>query len=135
MDDHAPRFTLFWLPRERMAGTARGPTLGTALGAALVTIPGIGLFLTGLLPQQDVYADYGFSLLAALGAAECIGYLAGHIPRRFGLSFRSYPVLAWVTPTAVTSTDGPCEGENWPLLVALLFGPISILLAGLGGWV
>ena len=27
------------------------------------------------------------------------------------------------------------RGEAWPLFVALLFGPLVVLISGLGGWV
>jgi hypothetical protein len=33
------------------------------------------------------------------------------------------------------SVDGRGGGEDWPLLVALLFGSFLMLFSGLGGWV
>ena len=88
-----------------------------------------------LLPQQDAYAsaEYGFPLLAAVGAAGCIGYLLSAIFRLHRAPFGSRGLLfgsSWVA----TSVDGR-GGEDWPLLVALLFGPFLILFSGLGGWV
>jgi len=105
------------------------------LGAALVALPAIGLLVVDLLPQQEAYAnaDYGFSLLAALGAEGCIGYLVGYIFSCFDIPVYSCPIFAWLRPEPVVSASVP--GERWPLLVALLFGPIMVLLAGLGGWV
>lgn len=113
----------------------RGSSLGAMLGAALVALPAVGLLTMGFLPEQEAYAnaDYGFSLLSALSGAGCIGYSMYHISR-FGITVHSWPAIARLAPAAAFS-DGPDAGENWPLLVALLFGPIPVLLAGFGGWI
>lgn len=103
-------------------------------------VPLLVLLLAGLLtdvaPHDEAYAslDYALTLLALLGAA---GSIAGFTYR---LSLSPYP-LPWNRPatpglpaTAVLA-DVSKRGESWPLLVALLFGPLVVLLAGLGGWV
>ena len=89
-----------------------------------------------LLPQQDAYAsaEYGFPLLAAVGAAGCIGYLLSAIFRLHRAPFSSRGLL-FGSLSATTSVDGRKGGEDWPLLVALLFGSFLMLFSGLGGWV
>ena len=98
----------------------------------------ICLFLADvLLPQQEAYAsaEYGFPLLAAAGAAGCIGYLLSAIFRLHRAPFGSRGLLLGSSPVAVFSVNGRGRGADWPLLVALLFGSILILFSGLGGWV
>ena len=65
-----------------------------------------------LLPQQDAYAsaEYGFPLLAAVGAAGCIGYLLGAIFRLYRAPFSSRGLL-FGSSSAATSVDGGGE-EN-----------------------
>ena len=89
-----------------------------------------------LLPQQDAYAsaEYGFPLLAAVGAAGCIGYLLSAIFRLHRAPFGSRGLL-FGSSAATASVDGGGSGEDWPLLVALLFGSFLMLFSGLGGWV
>ena len=104
-------------------------------------LPALGLLLLGLLAnlstREEVYAnpEYGFSILALFGTAGCIGHLAASISRRPGalvfaclIPVRVLPVAA--VPEGVTRSTG-----EWPVLVALLFGPLVFLLSGLGGWV
>jgi hypothetical protein len=100
-------------------------------------LPAIWLFLAGFLPHQDVYAnpDYGFPVLAALGTVGCVGYLLAFISRHYEVPFGSFTLLAEFSSAAQVSASGPGEGEDWPLLVALLFRPFLILFSGLGGWV
>jgi hypothetical protein len=90
-----------------------------------------------LLPQQETYAspEYGFPLLAAAGAAGCIGYLLAAISRLQRVPFGSREPLFWPSSVAASSGNGGGGGEGWPLLVALLFGSFLILFSGLGGWV
>ena len=89
-----------------------------------------------LFPQQDAYAsaEYGVPLLAAVGAAGCIGYLLSAIFRLHRVPFSSRGLL-FGSSSASTSLDGGVSGEDWPLLVALLFGSFLMLFSGLGGWV
>ncbi|HZC83738.1 MAG TPA: hypothetical protein VE194_04865 [Rubrobacter sp.] len=101
-------------------------------------LPAICLLLTGLLlPQQEAYAnpEYGFPLLAAAGAAGCIGYLLAAISRLQRTPFGTWEPL--FGPSSVAASSGNCggEGEGWPLLIALLFGSFLVLFSGLGGWV
>lgn len=102
----------------------------TTLAALFVLLADI------LLPQQDAYAsaEYGFPLLAAVGAAGCIGYLLSAIFRLHRAPFSSRGLL-FGSSSAATSVDGGGNGEDWPLLVALLFGSFLMLFSGLGGWV
>ncbi len=104
--------------------------------------PALGLLLLGLLAnlssREEVYAnpEYGFSVLALFGAAGCIGHLAASISRRSGaldLACRvpiRFPPAVAVVPGGIVGGTG-----DWPVLVALLFGPLVFLLSGLGGWV
>lgn len=102
--------------------------------------PLLVVLASGLLahfaPHDEAYAgaDYGISLLATLGAAGCIGYLASRISLRLDLLPRLSPAASGPLPTVI-SAGGPEKGEDWPVLVALLFGLFIVLLAGLGGWV
>ncbi len=41
----------------------------------------------------------------------------------------------WVPPATVLPGGVLGDAGEWPVLVALLFGPLVFLLAGLGGWV
>lgn len=104
-------------------------------------LPALGLLFSGLLvellPPEEVYAslDYGFSLVALLGAAGCMGHLAILLSRASaGRAFACcLPAGAPAEPAAPSGVTH-CSHE-WPVLVALLFGPLPVLLAGLGGWV
>ena len=115
--------------------TRRGEgALGTGAG------PLLALVLIGLLADvarpEEAYAGigYGLSLLAFLGAAGGAACLTSR------LAARLVP-LPWVAPTASAARPFAAvpglaaRGEVWPLLVALLFGPLSVLISGLGGWV
>jgi hypothetical protein len=108
------------------------------LRSALKTVlAAICLFIADvLLPQQEAYAsaEYGFPLLAAVGAAGCIGYFLSAIFRLHRAPFGSRGLLG-SSPVAAFSVNGRGGGEDWPLLVALLFGSFLILFSGLGGWV
>jgi hypothetical protein len=108
----------------------------------LASLPQTALFAIWLLlvdvsPQQDVYAnpDYGLSLLAALGTAGCLGCLLTAIFRLYRAPFGSRGVLSCSSSVEAFSVDGRGGGEDWPLLVALLFGSFLMLFSGLGGWV
>ena len=102
--------------------------------------PLLALVLIGLLADvarpEEAYAGigYGLSLLAFLGAA---GYAARLTAR---LATRLDP-LPWASPAApaaraeISASGLSVRGEGWPLLVALLFGPLAVLFSGLGGWV
>ena len=102
-----------------------------------VVLPAIWFLLAGLSPQQDVYAnpDYGLSLLAALGTAGCLGYLLAAISRHHRLRLGARTLFFGPSQVGILSARASCGGEDWPLLVALLFGPLPILFSGLGGWV
>jgi hypothetical protein len=104
-------------------------------------LPALGLLLLGLLAnvssREEIYTnpEYGFSILALFGAAECIGHLAASLTRSSGAldSANRIPVRA-LTVAAVPG-GYPAGAGEWPVLVALLFGPLVFLLSGLGGWV
>ena len=113
-----------------------GGDAGLGAGAG----PLLALVLIGLLADvarpEEAYAGigYGLSLLAFLGAAGCAACLTARLATRLD-------PLPWASPAAPTartaaSTPGlSVRGERWPLLVALLFGPLAVLISGLGGWV
>jgi hypothetical protein len=102
-------------------------------------LPALGLLLLGLLAnvssREEIYTnpEYGFSILALFGAAECIGHLAASLTRSSGAldSANRIPVRA----LTVAAVLGSYPAGGWPVLVALLFGPLVFLLSGLGGWV
>lgn len=108
---------------------------GAVRAWSLLVVLASGL-LTYFAPHDEAYAgaDYGISLLAALGAASCLGYLASRLSLRLDLLPRLLPAASGLSPSVVV-TGGLETGEDWPLLVALLFGLFLMILAGLGGWV
>ena len=92
----------------------------------------------GLLSNAGVYGnvEYGFSLLATLGAAGCLGHLAAYAYRSSDYLTSVFSVFDGVRLPEIRHSGGVLvRNADWPLLVALLFGPFSMLLAGLGGWV
>jgi hypothetical protein len=107
-------------------------------GRGTPLLPAVCLFLADLfLPQQEAYAnpEYGFPMIAAVGAAGCIGYLLSAVSRLDGVPLGAGGPSFGLPLVAISSTNGRREGEDWPLLVALLFGSFLILFSGLGGWV
>lgn len=113
--------------REGGLGTGAGPLLALVL---------VGL-LAELAPPEDAYAGigYGLSLLAVLGAAGCAARLTARLATRLD-------PLPWASPAAPAARSATwiapgllARGAGWPLLVALLFGPLAALISGLGGWV
>jgi len=107
--------------------------------AGLRASPLLALVLLGLLTdvaRPEAYAGigYGLSLLAFLGAAGCAARLTARLATRLD-------PLPWASPAAPAARDRTsvvdvsARGEGWPLLVALLFGPLPVLISGLGGWV
>jgi hypothetical protein len=103
--------------------------------------PAFGLLLLGLLvnffSREEVYAnlEYGFPMLALFGAAGCIGQLTVSISRRSGTLASACCIPKWVLRARVVR-DGVRGGtSDLPVLIALLFCPLVVLLAGLGGWV
>lgn len=94
-------------------------------------------WLAGLFAREEVYAnlEYGFSALALFGAVGCIGHLAASISRGSGGWNFSCWIPTRVPPAAVVPRSAPGGTAGWPVLVALLLGPLVVLLSGLGGWV
>ena len=107
-------------------GTGAGPLLALVL---------IGL-LADVARPEEAYAGigYGLSLLAFLGAAGGAACLTSRLVARL-------VPLPWAAPAAsaarpfATAPGLSGRGAAWPLLVALLFGPLAVLISGLGGWV
>jgi hypothetical protein len=103
--------------------------------------PAFGLVLLGLLvnffSREEVYAnlEYGFPMLALFGAAGCIGQLTVSISRRSGTLASACCIPMWVLRARVVRDGVRGETSDLPVLVALLFCPLVVLLAGLGGWV
>ena len=111
-----------------------GGRLRTGAGPLLALVL-IGL-LTDVARPEEAYAGigYGLSLLALLGAAGYAARLTGRLATRL----EPLPWASPVAPAARTSkwaSGVSARGEGWPLLVALLFGPLAVLISGLGGWV
>jgi hypothetical protein len=118
-------------PHARSAPSAPSGFALSALGLLL-----FGL-LTSLFSREEVYAnlEYGFSVLALFGAAGCIGHLAASIYRSSGARAFACRLPGRTLPAAVAPGSVPCGTAGWPVLVALLLGPLVVLLSGLGGWV
>ena len=103
--------------------------------------PAFGLVLFGLLvnffSREEVYAnlEYGFPMLALFGAAGCIGQLTVNISRRSGTLASACCIPIRVLRARVVRDGVRGETSDLPVLIALLFCPLVVLLAGLGGWV
>jgi len=103
--------------------------------------PACGLVLLGVLvnffSREEVYAnlEYGFPILALFGAAGCIGQLTVSISRRSGTLASACCIPTGILRTTVAREGVRGETSDLPVLLALLFGPLVVLLAGLGGWV
>ncbi|MBD0252970.1 MAG: hypothetical protein ICV31_00555 [Rubrobacter sp.] len=100
-----------------------------------------GLVLFGLLvnlfSREEVYTslEYGFPLLAFFGAAGCIGQLTVSISRRSGALASACCIPEGILRATLASEGVRGEARHLPILMALLLGPLVVLLAGLGGWV
>jgi hypothetical protein len=119
-------------PSSRISGGDAGLRAGAGPLLALVLV---GLLVDVARPEE-AYAGigYGLSLLAFLGAAGGAVCLTGRLHARLD----PLPWAGPAAPAARTGTSLPglsVRGEGWPLLVALLFGPLAVLISGLGGWV
>lgn len=90
-----------------------------------------------LLSGDEVYAnlEYGFSLVALSFAAGCVSQLVFLVYRHSGNLASACCMPTGVLPAAMAPGSRISGGEGWPVLIALLFGPLCVLLAGLGGWV
>ena len=103
--------------------------------------PAFGLVLFGLLvnffSREEVYAnlEYGFPMLALFGAAGCISQLTVSISRRSGTLASACCLPIRVLRARVVRDGVRGETSDLPVLIALLFCPLVVLLAGLGGWV
>ncbi len=121
---------------KRNTGWASYTALIFAALAVAVTL--IVYLVWDLLPRLTSYGsiEYELSILAALGTAGCLGHLAARAYRNSG-GLADVCSLFGVAPTpnVCSRVETSVESASWPLLVALLFGPFSLLLAGLGGWV
>lgn len=118
-------------------GQKDAPRRAARVGTGSLLVLLLAGLLTDVAPHDEAYAslDYAIALLVLLGAT---GSAAGFA---YGLSQNPAP-LPWNAPAprglpapATLTTGARGRGEGWPLLVALLFGPLVVLLSGLGGWV
>ena len=93
--------------------------------------------LVDFFSTEEVYAnfEYGFPILALFGAAGCIGQLTVSISRRSGALASACCIPTWVLRATPVGERVRGETSDLPLLLALLFGPLVVLLAGFGGWV
>jgi hypothetical protein len=93
--------------------------------------------LVNLFSREEVYAsfEYGFPLVALFGAAGCIGQLTVSISRRSGALASACCIPVGVLRATAVRVGVRGETEDLPVLMALLLGPLVVLLAGLGGWV
>ena len=105
------------------------------------SFPACGLVLLGVLvnyfSREEVYVnlEYGFPMLALFGAAGCIGQLTVSISRRSGALSSACCIPTRVLRATFVRDGIGGETSDLPVLLALLFGPLVVLLAGLGGWV
>ncbi|MGH3108940.1 MAG: hypothetical protein ACRDN7_10105 [Rubrobacter sp.] len=103
--------------------------------------PAFGLVLLGLLvnffSREEIYAylEYGFPMLALFGAAGCIGQLTVSISRRSDTLVSACCIPICVLRARVVRDGVRGETSDLPVLIALLFCALVVLLAGLGGWV
>ena len=103
--------------------------------------PAFGLVLFGLLvnffSREEVYAnlEHGFPMLALFGAAGCISQLTVSISRHSGTLASACCLPIRVLRARVVRDGVRGETSDLPVLIALLFCPLVVLLAGLGGWV
>ena len=106
-----------------------------------ISTPAFGLLLFGVLvnlfSREEVYAnlEYGFPMLALFGAAGCIGQLTVSISRRTGTMVSACCIPTGILRTTVVRNGVSGETSDLPVLLAILFGPLVVLLSGLGGWV
>ena len=93
--------------------------------------------LVDFFSTEEVYAnlEYGFPMLALFGAAGCIGQLTVSISRRSGALASACCIPTWVLRATLVREGVRGETSDLPVLLALLFGPLVVLLAGFGGWV
>ncbi len=93
--------------------------------------------LVNFFSTEELYAnlEYGFPMLALFGAAGCIGQLTVSISRRSGALASACCIPSRVLRAVVVRDDVRGEMCDLPVLLALLFGPLVVLFAGLGGWV
>lgn len=109
-------------------------TLRRALSRTVAAVA--SLCVVVLLSDHGLCLDpeHGLPLLAAMGTVGCVGQLLAFLSR-----LRLGPGGAPCAPGPLADPELAPErterGEDWPLLVALLFGRITVLLSGLGGWV
>lgn len=110
----------------RAAGTGAGPLLAVVL---------VGL-LADVAHPDEAYAsiDYGLFLLAFLGTTGCVVCLTSKLATSLEPLPGTRPAV-FTDRAFASSPDLYLRGEAWPLLVALLFGPLAVLISGLGGWV
>jgi hypothetical protein len=106
-----------------------------------ISSPAFGLVLLGVLvsffSREEVYAnlEYGFPLLALFGAAGCIGQLTVSLSRRSGTLASACCIPTGALRATVVRDGVRGETSDLPVFLALLFGPLVVLFAGLGGWV
>jgi hypothetical protein len=93
--------------------------------------------LVNLFSREEVYAnlEYGFPLLALFGAAGCIGQLTVSISRRSCTFASACCIPVGILRATAVRVGVRGETGDLPVLMALLLGPLVVLLAGLGGWV
>jgi hypothetical protein len=77
---------------------------------------------------------HAVALLSILGSSASAGYLAFFVFRICAGHPGPWAALSTVSRKPFAD-EAPDEGEDWPLLVTLLFRKIPVLFAGLGGWV
>ena len=113
--------------------TSAEPLAALVKAAPILAVLVVGL-LSDVLRHGEATAgiEYGYALLALFTAAGCLGYLAWRISSR-RIAQPSFVTTRLPHAASIVKSDAP--GEDWPLLISLLFGPLLVLLAGLGGWV
>ncbi|MEW6637452.1 MAG: hypothetical protein AB1425_11655 [Actinomycetota bacterium] len=109
-------------------------TLRRALARTVAAVAGLCVVI--LLSDHGLCLDpeHGLPLLAAMGTVGCVGQLLAFLSR-LRLGPGGAPAVSRPLSGPALAPERAKRGEDWPLLVALLFGRITVLLSGLGGWV
>jgi hypothetical protein len=122
----------------KTASTTQSICIDNPLAALAKAIPVLAVLALGLFSdvlrhdEASATIEYGYLLFGVLAAAGCLGYLAV----RFSSRLADTPLFGTTRlPHAANVASDAVPGEDWPLLISLLFGPLLVLLAGLGGWV
>ncbi len=122
----------------RTASTTEHISIRTPLAGLVKAILLLAVLVLGSISEvlrqegASTTIEYGYVLLGILATVGCLGYMAVRFSSRLA-DTPLFRITRLQHAANVPHDDIP--GEDWPLLISLLFGPLLVLLAGLGGWV